>query len=181
MPDLFGFLDLFAFEENNSCLIKFFIQKITSKIFTPVNSILSRGEERGRVHPSIPHCGPKTRSKSCKFCGTNFRDQIYVANFTEFIYVHLLSCPFKRMFMKLCDKTIMLFCFFYFFYICSTITVRRPEISEGKLNFAKQISAMERIWIILAGFNFAVWVQNCKSKFDDICSPEISDSQKFYQ
>ena len=64
---LSGFFILFAFEQNNSCLTKFFIKKIISKIFTPVNSSLSREREgtgvgewesggAGGVHPSVPNC-----------------------------------------------------------------------------------------------------------------------------
>ena len=43
---LSGFLVAFTFDQNNSCLTRFFIQKITSKTFTPVNSSLSGDGER---------------------------------------------------------------------------------------------------------------------------------------
>ena len=41
-------------------LTKFFIQKITSKIFTPINSSLSRQGE-GAVHSSVSNCVPKLK------------------------------------------------------------------------------------------------------------------------
>ena len=58
---LSGFFILFAFEQNNSCLTKFFIKEISSKIFTPPISSLSREREGGGVHHSVPNCVPKLK------------------------------------------------------------------------------------------------------------------------
>lgn len=44
-------------KKTNSCLANFFIQIITSKNFTPVNSSISKSGKEG--HSSIPHCVPK--------------------------------------------------------------------------------------------------------------------------
>ena len=55
------FLFLFCSDQNNSYLTKFFIKNTSSKITTPVNPSLSREREGGRVHPSVPNCGPKLK------------------------------------------------------------------------------------------------------------------------
>ena len=61
MPHLSNFLILFTFEQKNSCLTKFFMQKITSEIFSSVNSTLSRDGERKGLHPSLLHCDLKLK------------------------------------------------------------------------------------------------------------------------
>ena len=51
--------------------------------------------------------------------------------------------------------------------IWSNVTARYTKISEEKLNFAKQIFAMEPISIIFAKFNYAIWGNNHQNKFHE--------------
>ena len=65
------------------------------------------------------------------------------------------------------QKHDVVYLFWSLLYSWLTVTVWKTKILQEKLNFEKQIFAMELISISFAEFSFAIWDPYCENKFHE--------------